>query len=72
MFFIRLPLSEAVEPNFERAGNAVRSTPKTPRGNSKQRSVVSEEARAAVVVCCCCWWWWWWWWWSRVVIVSKR
>ena len=46
--------------NFKRAGSAVRSTPKRARGNSRQRSVVSEEARAdvvvvlCVVVCVCC------------------
>ena len=41
------------ELNFKRAGSAVRSTPKRARGNSKQRSVVSEEARADVVVVLC-------------------
>ena len=41
------------ELNFKRAGSAVRSTPKRARGNSKQRSVVSEEARADVVIVLC-------------------
>ena len=41
------------ELNFKRAGSAVRSTPKRARGNSKQRSVVSEVARADVVIVLC-------------------